>query len=56
MGIYGILWVFYNRVNTKQFDLLLLINELKKVNQNVNILKENFKEICQINYKPGSVI
>ncbi len=52
MGIYGILWVFKPGVNT--YNLWFkLINSNNLFNR---LLMFKLRKVCQINYKPGSVI
>ena len=53
MGIYGIIWVFKVRVNTWYFKPKELKFTEKKESKREHFIN---KEICQINYKPGSVI
>ena len=55
MGIFGILWVFDHRVNTYNlgFYLQILIEKSESKREHWNLYLE---KICQINYKPGSVI
>ena len=57
MGIFGIIWVFINRVNTyysRQYRFKFALKSESKREHFFDLLK--YRDLGQMNYKPGSVI